>query len=86
MALDEALAGRIGFYADFDSVRQQEVWRLLSADRDRLLTFARRRQITIGRLEVRKTLRSDRPLYELVAVGNDARAVREYLGIERSRQ
>ena len=29
-AMDAALNGRIGFYADFDSARQEEVWRLLS--------------------------------------------------------
>jgi hypothetical protein len=83
-AMEQALAGKIGFYADFDRTRQEEVWRLLSADRDRLLTFARRRQITIGKLEVRKTLKSPKPVYELVAVGEDARSVREYLGLERS--
>ncbi len=68
-AMDSALNGRIGFYADFDSQRQEEVWRLLSADRDRLLTFARRHAITIGKLEVRKTLKSPQPVYELIAVG-----------------
>jgi hypothetical protein len=83
-AMDSALNGRIGFYADFDSQRQEEVWRLLSADRDRLLTFARRHAITIGKLEVRKTLKSPQPVYELIAVGRDARSVREYLGFERS--
>jgi hypothetical protein len=77
-AMESALNGRIGFYADFDSQRQEEVWRLLSADRDRLLTFARRHAITIGKLEVRKTV------YELIAVGRDARSVREYLGFERA--
>jgi hypothetical protein len=82
-AMESALNGRIGFYADFDSQRQEEVWRLLSADRDRLLTFARRHAITIGKLEVRKTLKSPKPVYELVATGNDAQAVRDYLGIER---
>ena len=85
-AIQQALDGKIGFYADFDSSRQEEIWRLLSSDRDRLLTFARRRQITIGRLELRKTLRSPKPLYELIAVGSDARAVRAYLGIERSQR
>jgi hypothetical protein len=85
-AVDHALDGRIGFYADYDTSRQEEIWRLLSADRDRLLTFARRRQITIGRLEVRKTLKSPRPLYELVATGADAGAVRAYLGLARSQR
>jgi len=68
----------------FDTKRQEEVWRLLSADRDRLLTFCRRHQITVGRLEVRKTLKSPRPLYELQAVGQDADAVRRYLGVDRT--
>jgi hypothetical protein len=85
-AMQQALEGKIGFYADFDSSRQEEVWRLLSSDRDRLLTFARRRQITIGKLELRRTLKSPKPLYELVATGADARSVREYLGLERSRR
>jgi hypothetical protein len=67
-------------------VRQEEVWRLLSADRDRLLTFARRHAITIGKLEVRKTLKSPQPVYELIATGRDARSVREYLGFERSQR
>jgi len=75
-AMDSALNGRIGFYADFDSQRQEEVWRLLSADRDRLLTFARRHAITIGKLEVRKTLKSPQPVYELIATGRDARVAR----------
>jgi hypothetical protein len=85
-AVQQAIEGRIGFYADFDPHRQEEVWRLLSSDRDRLLTFARRLQITIGRLELRKTLKSPKPLYELVASGADAQAVRSYLGVDRSRR
>jgi hypothetical protein len=85
-AMQQALDGKIGFYADFDSSRQEEIWRLLSSDRDRLLTFARRRQITIGKLELRRTLKSPKPLYELIATGSDARAVRQYLGIERSQR
>ena len=28
-AMEQALAGKIGFYADFDRTRQEEVWRLL---------------------------------------------------------
>jgi hypothetical protein len=82
-AMEHALLGQIGFFPDFDAARQQEVWRLLSSDRDRLLAFARRRAITIGKLEVRKTLKSPKPVYELVATGNDAQSVRDYLGIER---
>ena len=83
-AMEHALLGQIGFFPDFDAGRQQEVWRLLSSDRDRLLAFARRRAITIGKLEVRKTLKSPQPVYELIAVGRDARSVREYLGFERA--
>jgi hypothetical protein len=82
-AVAQALGGRIGFYPDFDTRRQEEIWRLLSADRDRLLTFCRRHEITVGKLELRKTLKSPKPLYELVAVGRDADAIREYLGVER---
>ena len=82
-AVAQALDGRIGFYPDFDTRRQEEIWRLLSADRDRLLTFCRRHEITVGKLELRKTLKSPKPLYELVAVGRDANAIREYLGVER---
>ena len=82
-AVQQAIDGRVGFYPDFDQKRQEEIWRLLSTDRDRLLTFCRRHEITIGRLELRKTLKSPKPLYELVAVGHDAESVRQYLGLER---
>ncbi len=82
-AVQQAIDGRVGFYPDFDQKRQEEIWRLLSTDRDRLLTFCRRHEITIGRLELRKTLKSPKPLYELVAVGQDAESVRQYLGLER---
>ncbi len=85
-ALAQALDGRVGFYPAFDVKRQEETWRLLSTDRDRLLTFCRRHEITVGRLEVRKTLKSPKPLYELVAVGRDAESVRRYLGVERTQQ
>ena len=85
-AIADAVDGRVGFYPAFDVKRQEETWRLLSTDRDRLLTFCRRHEITVGRLEVRKTLKSPRPLYELVAVGRDAEAVRRYLGVERAQQ
>ena len=85
-AIAAAVDGRVGFYPAFDVKRQEETWRLLSTDRDRLLTFCRRHEITVGRLEVRKTLKSPRPLYELVAVGRDAEAVRRYLGVERAQQ
>ena len=85
-AIQAALDGQIGFYPDYDQRRQEEVWRLLSSDRDRLLTFCRRHQITVGRLELRKTLKSKKPLYELVATGRDANAVRSYLGISRTQR
>ena len=85
-AVKKAIEGKIGFYPDFDQKRQEEIWRLLSTDRDRLLTFCRRQQITVGRLELRKTLKSPKPLYELIAVGNDAQTVRDYLGVERVQQ
>ncbi len=85
-AIQQALDGRVGFYPDFDARRQEEVWRLLSSDRDRLLTFCRRHEITVGRLELRKTLKSPKPLYELTATGRDAETVRRYLGVERSQR
>jgi len=85
-AVRKAIEGRIGFYPDFDQKRQEEIWRLLSTDRDRLLTFCRRQQITVGKLELRKTLKSPKPLYELIATGNDAQTVRDYLGVERVQQ
>jgi hypothetical protein len=83
-AVQQALDGRVGFYPAFDTKRQEETWRLLSTDRDRLLTFCRRHEITVGRLELRKTLKSKKPLYELLAVGRDAETIRRYLGVERS--
>ena len=85
-AIQNALDGKVGFYPDFDAKRQEECWRLLSTDRDRLLTFCRRHEITIGRLELRKTLKSDRPLYELTATGRDADTIRRYLGVDRAQR
>ena len=78
-AVDEALKGGIGVYADFDQARQMESFRILSGDRDRLLTFARREHITTGHVETLKTLRSPKPLYQMVAAGDDTRRVRAYL-------
>ena len=83
-AMAAALDGRIGFYPDFDLKRQEEVWRIYSTERDRLLTFCRRQHLTIGRMETRRSLKSPKPVYELIAVGADAERVREYLGIDRS--
>ncbi len=83
-AVQQALDGRIGYYPDFDQKRQEEVWRLLSCDRDRLLTFCKRHEITVGRLELRKTLkRPNTPMYELVASGRDAGTIRAWLGLDR---
>ena len=79
-AVDEALKGGVGVYGDFDQARQMESFRILSADRDRLLTFARREGLTTGHLETLKTLRSPKPLYQMVAQGEaDTKKVRDYL-------
>lgn len=78
-AVDEALAGGIGVYADFDQSRQMECFRILSADRGRLLTFARREGITTGKVDTLQTLRSPKALYQMVAVGDDTKKVRGYL-------
>lgn len=78
-AVDEALKGGIGVYADFDKERQAECFRILSGDRARLLTFARREHLTTGRVDTLQTLRSPKPLYQMMAVGEDTRKVREYL-------
>ena len=79
-AVDEALKGGVGVYADFDQARQMESFRILSADRSRLLTFARREGITTGHVETLQTLRSPKPLYQMVAQGDeDTRKVRSYL-------
>ena len=39
--IDEALKGGVGVYADFDQARQMENFRVLSADRSRLLQCGR---------------------------------------------
>lgn len=79
-AVDEALKGGVGVYADFDQTRQMESFRVLSADRTRLLTFARREGITTGHVETLKTLKSPKPLYQMLAQGEeDTRKVRSYL-------
>ncbi len=79
-AVDEALKGGVGVYGDFDQARQMESFRILSADRDRILSFARREGITTGHLETLKTLRSPKPLYQMVAQGEaDTKKVRAYL-------
>jgi hypothetical protein len=79
-AVEEALSGGVGVYADFDQARQMECFRVLSADRSRLLTFARREGITTGHVDTLQTLKSPKPLYQMVATGEeDARKVRAYL-------
>jgi hypothetical protein len=79
-SVDEALKGGVGVYADFDQARQMESFRVLSADRTRLLTFARREGLTTGHIETLQTLRSPKPLYQMVAQGDDdTRKVRQYL-------
>lgn len=80
-AVDEALKGGVGVYADFDQARQMESYRVLSGDRTRLLTFARREGLTTGHIETLQTLRSPKPLYQMVATGEeDTKKVRSYLG------
>lgn len=78
-AVDEALKGGIGVYADFDQSRGQESFRILSSDRSRLLTFARREGLLTGKLDTLKTLRSPQPLYQMLAVGDDTQKVRSYI-------
>lgn len=79
-AVEEAYKGGVGVYADFDQARQMESFRVLSCDRSKLLTFARREGLTTGHVETLKTLRSPDPLYQMVAQGaDDTRKVRAYL-------
>ena len=74
-AVARAVEGGVGAYPDYDRHRGEEVWRLLSSDRQALLTFARRHNISIGRMETMKTLKSPKPLFQLIATGHDAREV-----------
>jgi hypothetical protein len=78
-AVDEALKGGIGVYADFDKARQMECFRVLSANRDTLLKFGSREGLTTGRLDTLQTLRSPKPLFQLIAAGDDTKKVRAYL-------
>ncbi|MFM9124286.1 MAG: hypothetical protein ACKOSO_03795, partial [Actinomycetota bacterium] len=71
-AVDVALTGDVGMAPDFDRHLQEEVWRLLCADRNRLLTFCQRTGIVVGKLTTRQTLKSDKPIFELVVHGDDA--------------
>jgi len=77
-AISRALAGGVGVYPDFDRHRQEQVWRMLSADRQSLLVFCQRNGISVGRMETMKTLKSPKPLYQLIAVGSDARTVAKW--------
>jgi hypothetical protein len=79
-AISRAVAGGVGVYPDFDRHRQEQVWRVLSSDRQALLTFCQRHGISVGRMETIKTLKSDKPLYQLMAVGQDARNVSKWAG------
>jgi hypothetical protein len=72
-AVDVALTGEVGMCPDFDRHLQEEVWRLLCADRDRLLTF----------LTTRQTLKSEKPIFELIVHGEDADTVRQLAGRDR---
>jgi hypothetical protein len=74
-AVARAVNGGVGAYPDYDRQRGEEVWRLLSSDRQALLTFARRHNIAVGRMETMKTLKSPKPLFQLIATGHDALAV-----------
>jgi hypothetical protein len=79
-AIDEALVGGIGIYADFDKERQQECFRLLSTDRDRLLKFTHREGITAGKIDSIRTLKApDKPIHQMIAVGDDTRKIRSYM-------
>ena len=78
-AKEEALKGGVGVYADFDSARQMECFRVLSSDRARLLTFAKREGLTTGKVETLQTLGSTKPIYQMIAVGEDTKKVRSYL-------
>lgn len=78
-AVDEALVGGVGVYADYDMQRQMECFRILSADRDRLLKFAHREGLTAGKLDTLQTLKSPKKLYQMMAVGEDTKKVRAYL-------
>lgn len=74
-AVSRALAGGVGAYPDYDRHRGEEVWRLLSSDRRALLTFAQRHNIAVGAMETMKTLKSPKPLFQLIATGHDAQAI-----------
>lgn len=82
-AVEEARLGGIGVYADFDMTRQMECFRVLSSDRNRLLTFARREELTTGKVDTLKTLKGD-TLFQMMVVGEDTKKIRAYLQRIRS--
>ncbi len=82
-AIDVALTGEVGMAPDFDRHLQEEVWRLLCVDRDRLLKFCQRMGLIVGRLTTRQTLKSDKLIYELICHGEDADTVRKLAGRDR---
>jgi len=77
-AIRRAVAGQVGVYPDFDRHRQEQVWRVLSADRQSLLVFCQRQGISVGRMETIQTLKSPKPLYQLMATGHDAQTVAKW--------
>ncbi len=74
-AVRRAIAGDVGVYRDFDRHRQETVWRLLSSDRQALLRFCQRQGISVGKMETMQTLKSPKPLLQLIAHGHDADTV-----------
>ena len=74
-AVRRAIAGEVGIYRDFDRHRQETVWRLLSSDRQALLRFCQRQGISVGKMETMQTLKSPKPLLQLIAHGHDADTV-----------
>ena len=82
-AVDVALTGEVGMAPDFDRRLQEEVWRLLCNDRDRLLTYCQRMGIIVTKLTTRQTLKSDKPIFELIVTGEDADTVRKLAGRDR---
>jgi hypothetical protein len=78
-AVSKAVSGDVGAYPDFDRHRQETVWRLLSSDRQSLLRFCQRQGISVGRMETMKTLKSPKPLFQLIAAGHDADTVAKWV-------
>ena len=78
-AVRRAIAGDVGVYRDFDRHRQETVWRLLSSDRQALLRFCQRQGISVGKMETMQTLKSPKPLLQLIAHGHDADTVARWM-------